>query len=151
MNTARFNAKSPRLKSKKVSASKVVTLFLSVVFLGLSGLLVVNSVKSITTANQRNQLLGQAEEEVRDLRLRNLELLQELDYVTGSSYVEEEARNRLLYTKNDEVLVILPQTADEVHEKEVLGKTSEEGDENTAEEGYDEGWIRWWVLLKDGV
>ena len=147
MNAARLNAKNPRGKSEKVSTSKIVTVFLSVVFLGLSGLLVVNSFKSISTANQRNQLLGQAEEEVRDLRLRNLELLQELDYVTGSSYVEEEARNRLLYTKNDEVLVVLPQTSEEVDEMEVLG---EEALETVADE-YEEGWIRWWTLLKDGV
>ena len=147
MNAAQLNAKNPHKKGEKVGASKIVTIFLSVIFLGVSGLLVVNSVKSVSTANQRNQLLEQAESEVRDLRLRNLELLQELDYVTSSSYVEEEARNRLLYTKDDEVLVVLPQTAVEGDDEEVLGEEAEKG----ASDIGDEGWIRWWTLLRDGV
>ena len=146
MNTTARVSKIRRIEGTSLGISNFVSIGLSVIFLALSGLLIVNSVKSVSTAYQRSLLLDQAEVEVQELRLRNLELLQELDYVSSSSYVEEEARNRLLYTKDDEVLVVLPQTGDKVHEDDVLGN----GYEIHAEEPV-AGWDRWISLLVDGV
>jgi cell division protein FtsB len=146
MNTTARVSKIRRSEGTSLGISNFVSIGLSIIFIALSGLLVANSIKSVSTAHQRSLLLDQAKLEVQDLRLRNLELMQELDYVTSSSYVEEEARNRLLYTKNDEVLVVLPQTGEKVQDEEVLG----ESDEATTSESPG-GWDRWLSLLIDGV
>lgn len=146
MNTTARVSKIRRTEGTSLGISNFVSVGLSLIFIALSGLLITNSVKSVSTAYQRNLLLDQAKQEVQGLRLRNLELMQELDYVTGPSYVEEEARNRLLYTKDDEVLVVLPQTGEKVEDEKVLG---EESENSTSE--MNSGWDRWLTLLVDGV
>ena len=140
--------KLPRKRSsdkRNVATSMFVSIVLSVVFVALSGLLVVNSVKAVRTAYQRNLLLGQAESEVQDLRLRNLQLQQDLDYVMSESYVEEEARNRLLYAKNEDVLLVLPQTGKEVQDSDVLGESNSVSESENLEQ-----WTKWWQLVRDG-
>lgn len=146
MNAAQLRLEKSRSHGKTVGFSAFATFALSVVFLGLSFLLIANSVKSISTAYQRNLLLEQAENEVQELRMKNLALLGEKDYVTSAAYVEEEARNRLLYTKGGEVLLVLPETGESLSEEQVMG------DENQkhVESEYD-SWLVWWDFLLNGV
>ncbi|MDD3662094.1 MAG: septum formation initiator family protein, partial [Candidatus Dojkabacteria bacterium] len=94
---------------------------------------------------QRSQIVEQAQDEVESLRLRNLELQEQLDYVTGDSYVEKEARDRLLYTRDDEVLIVLPERS---------GETDDEREEKTETGNVDadlQGWARWLDVLRNGV
>ncbi|MDD3662227.1 MAG: septum formation initiator family protein [Candidatus Dojkabacteria bacterium] len=124
--------------------SGMMTLVLSGVFVGLSVLLVANSVRSISTAYQRSQIVEQAQDEVESLRLRNLELQEQLDYVTGDTYVEKEARDRLLFTRDDEVLVVLPETSEEQGD-------GEEKRETVDVDADLQGWARWLDVLRNGV
>ena len=142
-----------RAAGKTASVSTFVSILLSVAFLGFSGLLIVNSVKSVNLAYQRSQLLDQAEGEVQDLRMRNLGLLQEVDQVSGDAFVEEQARDRLLYTKDGEYLIVLPE---ELGADGDGGENSDDvlGVENTVtfdSENEEGGWERWWKVLKEGV
>ncbi|MFH1546975.1 MAG: septum formation initiator family protein [bacterium] len=121
-------------------------LFKFMIFLisaGFSGLLFVNSARSIMTAYNRSLLLQQAESEVNELRIENLELTEEKDKMVAESYVEAEARDRITYTKKGEKIVVLPNTGEEV----VLGE------EDIVEEEDDgpKGWNRWWEIVKNGV
>jgi cell division protein FtsB len=145
MNRTAHDSKIRRAKGTSFGMSNILSSGLSFVFVALSALLIVNSVKTVSTAYQRSLLLDQAEHEVRELRLRNLELLQQLEYVSSKSFVELEARNRLLYTKNGEVLLVIPQTDKKAHEEEVLGDI----DDTAGEES--DGMDRWLTILRDGV
>jgi cell division protein FtsB len=134
--------------------SPSVSLVLSFFFIVLSGLLVVNMVKSISTAYQRNLLLVQAEREVDELRIKNLELREKLDYVSSNEYVEQEARDQLQYAKDGETMVLLPEAGDESSEvlgaNEDVGKDGEDGKTDDQADGV-KGWDRWWNLLVSGV
>ena len=131
------------------NVSTFVSVALSLIFLGLAGLLIANSIKSVSSAYNRALLLDQAESEIEALRLRNLELIQEEKYVTSDPYVEGEARDRMLYSKDGEVLLVLPD------DTEVLGESDSTIEDSTAEEVDQEdllkGWDRWWSVIKNGV
>lgn len=88
------------------------------------------------------ELLDQAQEEVSDLRLRNLELEQKRQEILGEDYVEKEARDRLYYVKKGETMVVLPETGDYEEPEDVTEEAEDEGE-------Y--GWAVWWEFLKNGV
>lgn len=131
---------------KKGLSSVFVSLLLSFVFVGLSCLLIVNSVKSVITAYRRVKLLDQAKEEVSDLRYRNLELLMQKEEIMGATYVEKEARDRLFYVKDGEVMVVVPES-DEFNE--VLNVADPRSNDEVQMD--DNSWVEWWDLLKNGV
>jgi cell division protein FtsB len=130
--------------NKSRGTGKFLKLVVAALFVGISALLFVNSSRSIMTAYNRSLLLQQAHEEVAELRLKNLELLEEKTLVLDDSYVEKEARDRVFYTRDGEKIVILPETGDE----SVLGESNSE-DTEEIDNGY--GWQRWWNLLRNGV
>ncbi|MBN2100971.1 septum formation initiator family protein [Candidatus Dojkabacteria bacterium] len=129
-------------KKKNKSSSRVFSFLLAAVFTGLSAVLVVNSVKSLRAAYNRMELLDQASGEVDELRVRNLELVSRKEEIIGDDYVEKEARDRLYYAKDGEIVAVLPDTAD------VQGVVSE--DEDTVED-KDGEWKSWWQFLIKGV
>jgi cell division protein FtsB len=133
-----------RKKSKSASAV-FVSVLISLIFVTLSAVLAVNSVKSITTAYQRFLLLEQAKEEVSQLRMRNLELIQRREHILQEDYVEKEARDRLYYVKDGEVMVVLPETNDDL-EKD----NSVRGVEDARNVEVDRR-ASWWTLLNKGL
>ena len=90
---------------KKITGSRAGGLML----LFLSGLLIYNVVKSIVITSEKLEILNQAENEVSDLRLNNLELLVLTEYMTSDEYLETEARNRLNLSKKGEVAFVIPE------------------------------------------
>lgn len=128
---------------KGINFSNVLKFTVAIVLIGISGLLFVNSARSVMTAYNRSLLLQQAEDEVNALRIENLKLTEKKDEMMEDSYVEEEARNRMIYVKDGEIVIVLPETGQE----SVLGE--KEDDLNV----YDNegGWRRWWSLVKNGV
>lgn len=131
------------VKSRKFSG--VFPVMLSVVLIGFSGMLVLDSIKSINLSYNRSLLLDQARGEVDELRMRNLELGQSRDDVISEGYVEQESRDRLFYTKEGEVMVVLPET------EEVAGEGDENVDTVTEFPEQSSGWEQWWGLLRDGI
>jgi len=67
--------------------------------------------------SEKVQILSQAEKEVSDLRLDNLENLLLIEYMTSDEYLETEARNRLNLSKKGEVAFVIPE---EILEKGLL-------------------------------
>ncbi len=137
----RFNK---RVNPTNSFRGRVISFLLSAILLGISALLIVNSVRSVVTAHKRSLLLDQANSEVDELRVRNLSLISRYDEILSDSYIEREARNRLYYVKSDEMMVILPET----------GETSlkpKESETDTADVEEMKGWMQWWSVLCDGV
>ena len=83
----------------------------------LSGILIYNITKSMIITSEKVQILSQAEKEVSDLRLDNLENLLLIEYMTSDEYLETEARNRLNLSKKGEVAFVIPE---EILEKGLL-------------------------------
>ena len=81
----------------------------SLLFLGLSTVLIYNVVRSIVITSEKLEILNQAEEEVGELRLENLELLTLTEYMTSDEYLETEARNRLNLSKKGETTFVIPE------------------------------------------
>ena len=130
-------------EKRKSGFGIVFKLIISLVFIFISGQFFVNSAKSIMTAYNRSLLLDQAENEVNTLRIENLELVGEKEKMIDDSYVESEARNRITYVKKGEIVVVLPETGEEM----VLG----EDEVVESNEYVSGGWKRWWDLVKNGV
>ena len=59
--------------------------------------------------SEKVQILSQAEKEVSNLRLDNLENLLLIEYMTSDEYLETEARNRLNLSKKGEVAFVIPE------------------------------------------
>ena len=103
----------------------------SILFLGLSVILLYNVVKSIVITSEKLEILNHAEKEVGDLRLDNLELLTLSEYMKSDEYLETEARNRLNLSGKGETVFVIP---DEILKKgisdveEILKR--DEGNEN---------------------
>ena len=83
----------------------------------LSGILIYNITKSMIITSEKVQILSQAEKEVSNLRLDNLENLLLIEYMTSDEYLETEARNRLNLSKKGEVAFVIPE---EILEKGLL-------------------------------
>jgi cell division protein FtsB len=81
----------------------------SILFLILSGILIYNIVKSIVITSEKLEILNQAEQEVSELRLENLELIVSTEYMTSDEYLETEARNRLNLSKKGETAFVIPE------------------------------------------
>ena len=103
-----------------------------VLFIILAGILLYNIVKSSIITSGKLEILNQAEKEVSDLRLNNLDLIVLTEYMTSNEYLETEARNRLNLSKKGEVSFVIPEEAlgrgiltveDIVEEKEVVSDT----------------------------
>ena len=75
----------------------------------LSGILIYNIAKSMIITSEKVQILSQAEKEVSNLRLDNLENLLLIEYMTSDEYLETEARNRLNLSKKGEVAFVIPE------------------------------------------
>lgn len=58
---------------------------------------------------QKLEILDQAKEEVEQLRLRNVELVLMSEKVVTEAYIESQARDRLNYAKDGELLYIIPE------------------------------------------
>ena len=98
--------------SKKTSHSnsgnKIVQNIFTIIFIGISLFIFYNIFKSLNIANQKNMILDQAKEEVTQLRIENVKLVMESTSVGTEDYVIREARNRLNYTKEGEIRVVIP-------------------------------------------
>lgn len=127
---------------QKVTRSRVGGLMLLV----LSGILIYNVAKSIVITSEKLEILNQAESEVSDLRLSNLELLVLTEYMTSDEYLETEARNRLNLSKKGEVSFVIPE---KILEKGIL----DVGEIVNEQENISsiENWRVWYEFFVTGI
>ena len=127
---------------KKVTRSKTGGLLL----LALSGVLIYNVVKSIVITSEKLEILNQAEGEVSDLRLNNLELLVLTEYMKSDEYLETEARNRLNLSKKGEISFVIPE--------EILKKGVSDIEDILSEQKTvdgEKGWKVWYLFFSSGI
>lgn len=127
---------------KKVTRSKTGGLLL----LALSGVLIYNVVKSIVITSEKLEILNQAEGEVSDLRLNNLELLVLTEYMKSDEYLETEARNRLNLSKKGEISFVIPE--------EILKKGISDIEDILSEQKTvdgEKGWKVWYLFFSSGI
>jgi len=81
---------------------------IKIAFLVLSFFMFYNVLHSIKITSQKLDILEQAEREVNELRVRNLKLSIQLDEMKETSYLEVEARDRLNFSGEGEIVFVIP-------------------------------------------
>ena len=108
MNTIKYNRGPRRVKEKENFVSKLLNSGVGkIVLLGISVLMLLSVYRSITQMGQKISLLKQAEYEVEELRVDNLELSLHLEDANDIEYLEKEARDRLNYGKENEIVFVI--------------------------------------------
>jgi len=95
---------------KRKPGTKRSSFFTKLLYLGsflFSIFFLVNTVRSIRLTIEKLAILKQAEEDVEELRLSNLELIQFSNLVKSNFYVELEGRDRLHLSQEDEFVIII--------------------------------------------
>jgi cell division protein FtsB len=85
----------------------------------LSLLMLLSVFRSIRQTGQKLSLLKQAEQEVKELRLENLELSLKFEEAGTTDSLEKEARDRLNYGQEGEVLFVIDDELVEVGKRRV--------------------------------
>lgn len=93
-----------------LSNKSIMTMLLQLSFILVTAFMIYNVGRSISQTNQKLQILSQAEAEVQQLRLENINLFLESNSTNTDDYIEAEARNRLYYSRPGETQYIIPET-----------------------------------------
>ncbi len=97
-------------KNKGSDLQKNVLKILAIVFMfGLIIFMTSNFIRSVTIMTEKVRILEKVEEEVDQLRMDNLELILQKGEIVSYEYVEKEARDKLKYTTDDEVVFVIPE------------------------------------------
>ncbi|HCC68032.1 TPA: hypothetical protein DEP90_02385 [Patescibacteria group bacterium] len=111
MRRVKYDFKQNRSKGTKEKDNWVSKIFNSMVgrilLLGVSILMVLSVYRSIKQMVQKISLLKQAEYEVEELRIKNLELSLQIEEASSIEHLEQEARDRLNYGKGNEVVFVI--------------------------------------------
>jgi len=78
-----------------------------IILLGISILMLLSVYRSVRQMGQKISLLKQAEQEVRELRLENLELSISVNEAGSLENLEKEARDRLNYGNGNELVFVI--------------------------------------------
>lgn len=108
------------------------------------------SYRSIVLTQQKLNTLDSAQEQVDDLRLKNLSLLLEAEYVLSDEFVEAQARNKLDLAREGEVLILIPEGLLAEPELEAYiesQKGYEVGDVQEIEDSQQSLFEIWWAYL----
>ena len=91
-------------KSKYLFKILTILLLISLIsFLGYHFFLALN------ITNEKLKILDIAQQDVADLRIQNLELVLEKSEIVSLDYLEQEARDKLRYSGEGEVLFVIPE------------------------------------------
>jgi len=127
-------------RERNIEISPVRKVFLQMPLVFLSFFLIYNVIKSVDITVKKLGVLSQAESEVDELRLKNIELILEKERVESMDYIETEARDRLNYLKNGDIVFVIPDDTLKVNLEEVatvLKRDEKEVKRSTVEVWYD--------------
>ena len=85
-----------------------------ILLLGISLLMLLSVFRSFKQMGQKISLLRQAEHEVDELRIENLELSLEIVEASSVDHLEREARDRLNYGQENEVVFVISEDLVEI-------------------------------------
>lgn len=111
MKKVRYDMKKGR-SSYSRNESGLINMFLDsvvgkLILIGISVLMLLSVYRSVKQMGQKISLLKQAEQEVQDLRLENLELSLRIEEAGSIDSLEKEARDRLNYGDEDEIAFVI--------------------------------------------
>ena len=149
MKKVRYDMKNSRYSSSNNEVNLINKFLDSTVgkllLIGISILMLLSVYRSVKQMGQKISLLKQAEQEVRELRLENLELSISVEEASSLENLEKEARDRLNYGNENELVFVID---DDLIE---LGKEEVEEILNPQEEGSDIDIVaQWREFLLDG-
>jgi len=110
-----------------------------VVLIGVSILMVLSVYRSFKQMGQKISLLKQAEQEVSELRLENLELSLKIEEASSIDNLEKEARDRLNYGQEDEIVFVIDDDLIDIGKQRVQAILYPE--ESVVEQDVLEEWI----------
>jgi cell division protein FtsB len=122
MKKVRYDTKNRRSRTteKENFLNRVLDSRLGkIILLAVSILMILSVYRSFKQMGQKISLLKQAEQEVRELRLENLELSLEIEEAGGVDTLEREARDRLNYGKDGELVFVIDDELIEVGKERV--------------------------------
>jgi cell division protein FtsB len=109
--------------------SEVVTFLnslpMKLVLLGISIFILYSVYNSVKITVQKVDIHSQAQREVAELRLQNLYLSLSMKEMSTDRYLEKEARDRLNFGANEEIVFVIPENALEGVADEVARITGE--------------------------
>jgi cell division protein FtsB len=122
MKKVRYNKRKGGSKSS--SEETVVARFLNsglgkIILITLSILMLLSVYRSFRQMGQKLSLLKQAEKEVEELRLENLRLSLKIEEAGSIENLEREARDRLNYGQEDEIVFVIDEQLIELGKQEV--------------------------------
>jgi cell division protein FtsB len=103
----RVSSRNNRSESDTIN-SLMSSFIVKIAFLVLSFFMFYNVLHSIKITSQKLDILEQAEQEVNELRVKNLKLSIQLDEMKETSYLEVEARDRLNFSGEGEIVFVIP-------------------------------------------
>lgn len=107
---------------------------------------------AVNIANEKLQILQVAQKDVAELRIRNLQLVLEKGEVVSMEYIEKEARDKLRYSAEGEVLFVIPEdlvNSEWIEQELELAKGRSKQDEEKSPEEIFQIWIDF--LFSNGV
>lgn len=115
-----FKVKAGRKQEdKKEPVNKIISILINVGFVAMSVFLIFNSARAFQITNVKLAILKQAQQEVTDLRIENIKLLLQKDRIETDDYVETDIRNRLNYSKSNEIVFVISELAMQEADREV--------------------------------
>ena len=146
MKRDKWEGKKIKEKKKFFKIFGIFLMVASVVFIGYHFFLTLN------LTNEKLRILEIAQEDVAQLRIENLELVLEKTEIVSMDYIEKEARDKLRYSQEGEVLFVI---SDELLESEWIEQELEivKGLQKKEEEKDAEEIIKIWLdfLFVNGV
>jgi cell division protein FtsB len=126
-----------RIRVRGENSSKVVesrsdfsnffdSIFVKIALIAISSFIIFSVYNSLKITFQKLEILKQAESEVEELRIQNLYLSLSIKEMSTDRYLEKEARNRLNFGGNEEVVFVIPTTTLEKSQEIVLDILSPE-------------------------
>jgi cell division protein FtsB len=142
MPKVRYNKRNQSRRSTKESnwINRILDSGLGqIVLLIISALMMLSVYRSVKQMSQKISLLRQAEQEVRELRLKNLELSLRIENAGSIESLEKEARDRLNYGKENEIVFVIDDDLIEVGKEKVQAILYPE--EDIVEEDVFDEWV----------
>jgi cell division protein FtsB len=97
-----WNQRKIQKENRFLKTMIVFALVLSIVFLSY------HFFRTLNITNEKLKILEIAQEDVAQLRMENLKLVLEKSEIVSIDYIEKEARDKLRYSKDDEILFVIP-------------------------------------------
>ncbi len=131
----RERAFNRRKEKEKNPFLKVLAIFFMISF---TAFLAYHVFLALNIRDEKLTILKVAEQDVENLRIQNLELVLEKAEIVSVDYIEKEARDKLRYSAEGEVLFVIPEElleSDWVEEELALAKgaTGSQEEKNTQE------------------